>query len=178
MENSGICRKGCYAFKAAGVFLYVFFTGTTAAFAEGAIAVIPDMSTLVQVVNFLLLVILLNIFLYKPIRGILAERKAKVDGLEGVIKSSEENVQLKENEFNSGIRDARAKGVAAKDALIEEASQEEKRIIDELNEKAQADLAQVREKVSKEVEDVRKTLEKEVDAFADAICEKILGRAM
>lgn len=178
MENSGICRKGCYAFKTAGVFLYVLFSGVSAAFAEGAITVIPDMSTLIQVGNFLLLVLLLNIFLYKPVRKILAERKARVEGLEEVIRSSEEGVKTKEDEFNSGIRAARTQGVAVKDALVEEASQEEKRILAELNEKAQADLAQVREKVAKEVGSVREKLSKEVDSFAAAICEKILGRAL
>lgn len=178
MENSGICRKGYSAFTAAGVFLFVFFAGVTSAFAESAITVIPDASTAVQVVNFVLLVILLNIVLYKPIRGILAQRKEKIEGLEEVIKSSEVVAKEKEDEFNSGIREARSKGVAIKDSLVEEASSEEKKILGELNEKAQADMVKVRGKISKEIEDVRETLQKEIDAFASAVGEKILGRAL
>ena len=178
MENSGICRKGYSALTAAGVFLTVFFAGTATVFAESAITVIPNASTGVQVVNFVLLVILLNIVLYKPIRKILAERKDKIEGLEEVIKSSEAGVKDKEDEFNAGIREARSKGVAVKDALVEEASQEEKKILGELMEKAQADLAEVREKISKDVEAVRKTLQKDIDAFANDIGEKILGRAL
>lgn len=178
MENSGIRRNGYPALTVAVVFILVVFLGTPAAFAESAITVIPDASVFVQIVNFVLLVILLNMVLYKPIRGILAERKEKIDGLEEIITSSESGVREKEDEFNSGIREARGKGVAIKDALIEGASAEEKNILGEINEKAQADLAEVREKIAKDVDDVRKTLEVEVQAFANSICEKILGRAV
>lgn len=177
MENSGIRRNGYPALTAAVVFTLVIFSGATA-FAESAITVIPDASVFVQIVNFVLLVILLNMVLYKPIRGILAERKEKIEGLEEVIKSSEAGVREKEDEFNSGIREARSRGVEIKDALVEGASREEKKILGEINEKAQADLAEVRGKIAKDVEEVRKTLQAEVDAFANAICEKILGRAM
>ena len=178
MENSGVYRKGYSALTAAGVFLFILIIGVPPAFAESAITVIPDASTGVQVVNFILLVILLNIVLYKPIRNIVAQRKEKIEGLEKVIESSAAGVKEKEDEFNKGIRAARSMGVAVKDALVEEASTEEKKILGELNEKAQADLAEVRKKISKDVEGVRKTLQKEIDAFASAIGEKILGRAL
>lgn len=177
MENSGIRRNRCVALTSAAVFLFALFSGVSAAFAEGAITVIPDASVIVQIGNFILLVILLNVVLYKPIRGILAERKEKIEGLENVIKSSQTQVEEKEDEFNSAIREARSKGVEIKDTLVDDASQEEKKIIGEINAKAQADLAEVREKIAKDVEGVRKALEKEIDAFASAIFEKILGRA-
>jgi F-type H+-transporting ATPase subunit b len=135
-------------------------------------------SFIVQIGNFILLVILLNIVLYKPIRGILAQRKEKVEGLTSSIQSSESLVRQKEEEFNTGIREARSKGVALKDALVDDASQEEKKILADINEKAQADLAEIREKISKDVESVRAKLQGEIDAFAAAIFEKILGRAL
>ncbi|MBU1168371.1 MAG: ATP synthase F0 subunit B [Proteobacteria bacterium] len=162
----------------AAVFLLAFFSGVTAAFAESAITVIPDVSFIIQIGNFILLVVLLNVVLYKPIRGILAQRKEKIEGLGQSIQSSQSLVSEKEDEFNSGIREARSKGVALKDALVEQASQEEKKILGEINEKAQADLAEVREKIAKDVESVRKKLQKEIDAFSGAIFEKILGRAV
>lgn len=178
MENSGICRNGCAAMTSAAVFLFAFFSGVTAAFAESAITVIPDASFIVQIGNFILLVILLNVVLYKPIRGILSQRKDKIDTLEKSIQSSQSLVSDKEDEFNTGIRAARSKGVATKDALVEQASQEEKKILGEINEKAQADLAEVREKIAQDVEKVHEKLQKEIDAFSGAIFEKILGRAL
>jgi F-type H+-transporting ATPase subunit b len=43
--------------------------------------------------------------------------------------------------------------------------------------KAREDMAAIKEQISKETAEVKAALEKEVDAFADAITQKILGRA-
>lgn len=137
-----------------------------------------DFSVLVQIVNFILLVLILNVVLYKPIRGILAKRRETIDGLNESIDASEENVREVEETFAAGIKEARAKGVELKDALIDEASQEEKRIVSEITSRAQEDLAVVRDKISQEVVAVRESLKTEVDDFAQAIGEKILGRAL
>ena len=178
MESSGVRRNGYPLLTSAAGFLVTLLSGSPAVFAESAITVKPDVSAIVQIGNFILLVILLNIVLYKPIRGILSQRKEKVEGLKSSIQSSESLVSQKEDEFNSGIREARSKGVAMKDTLIDEASQEEKRILGEISEKAQANLAEIREKIAKDVEGVRVKLQGEIDGFAAAIFEKILGRTL
>jgi F-type H+-transporting ATPase subunit b len=61
---------------------------------------------------------------------------------------------------------------------LKEAAEEEKEIIEQINKKAQANLAEVREKVAKDAQNVRASLYKEIDTFANAISEKILGRAV
>ena len=45
------------------------------------ITVIPDISLVYQMINFLVLLFMLNLVLYKPIRKVLLERKAKVQAL-------------------------------------------------------------------------------------------------
>ncbi len=137
-----------------------------------------DLSIFVQIVNFILLIWLLNIVLYKPIRAVLAQRKEKFEGLKTDIQSSQDGAREKEEAFGSGVKEARVKGVSIKDALIDEASQEEKKIIGELQQKAQKELAEVREKIAKDVAAARKDLEKEISEFANQIGEKILGRAV
>ncbi|MCG8470251.1 MAG: ATPase [Desulfobacterales bacterium] len=137
-----------------------------------------DFSVLVQIVNFILLVLILNIVLYKPIRGILSRRRETIDELNQSIDLSGESVREVEETFAAGIKEARSQGVELKDALIDEASQEEKRIVGEITSRAQEDLVAVREKISQEVVAVRESLKSEVDDFAQAIGEKILGRAL
>ena len=66
----------------------------------------------------------------------------------------------------------------AKESFLQAAKDEERAIIDKINQKAQAELAQVREKIAQDAQSVQSDLEKEVDAFAGAIGEKILGRAI
>lgn len=137
-----------------------------------------DGSVFIQIVNFLFLIWVLNIVLYRPIRNVLLQRKEKVDGLAQKIDTLAGDAKEKDAAFASGIREARAKGLKAKEALLGEAAEEEKRIIGEINAKAQADLATVRGKIAADAEAVRAELEKEVDTFADAIGQKILGRAV
>ena len=135
-----------------------------------------DGSIVLQIVNFLLLIWIMNMVLYKPIRKILLERKAKVDGLQSDIDTSAQQVQSKEDAYAAGVRQARAAGQKEKEALMQAAAEEEKAIIGKINESAQADLKEVKEKIAQEMGTVKAALEEEIDAFADAIGQKILGR--
>ncbi len=135
-----------------------------------------DGSIVLQIVNFLLLIWILNMVLYKPIRKILLERKDKVTGMQSDIDGSAQQVKSKEDEYADGVRQARAAGQKEKETLMQAAAEEEKAIIGKINESAQAELKAVKEKIAQEVGTVKSALEEEIDAFADAIGQKILGR--
>lgn len=143
-----------------------------------SITVIPDWTTLLQAANFILLVILLNIILYRPIRSILIQRKEKLDGLAENIESATSDLAEKEATYAAGIRDARKKGMMEKDTLIQAASEAEKQVLDKINADAQAELNAVKAKVAQEAEAAKAALLKEVDIFANEIGKKILGRAV
>ena len=174
MKIVGLNRKGWIIFY----FILASLLSTGVAFGAGGITVIPDWTLFVQIANFLLIIWVLNIVLFRPIRKILIQRKEKVTSLEQNVEASDKEAKEKNEAFDSGIRDARAKGLSEKNALLNEAAGQEKEIIDKINQKAQADLAEVREKIAKDAEAVRASLQKEIDTFASAIGEKILGRAV
>jgi F-type H+-transporting ATPase subunit b len=137
-----------------------------------------DGSLFIQIVNFLFLIWIMNVILYKPIRNVLIRRKEKMGGLEQNIANAVSDAKEKEDAFANGIKEARSRGMKQKDALIQEATQEEKMIVEEINKKAQANMMEIREKISKEAQGVQASLQKEIDSFAQAIGEKILGRAI
>ena len=137
-----------------------------------------DVSVIIQIINFIFLIWVLNAILYKPIRSMLLQRKEKVSGLEQGIARFKQDAVEQEDAFAAGIRSARAEGMKEKEALLEAAAVEERKIIGKINEKSQADLAAVREKIAKDAEAVKITLQKEVGVFAAAIGQKILGRAV
>lgn len=141
------------------------------------ITVIPDGSALIQMVNFLILLFVLNQVLFRPIRNVLIERKAKIDGMRSDAEKAANNMVAGEETYKNGLRSARTEGLSQKEAFVEEANQEEKEIIDRINKKAQANLAEIKEQVAAETEQARKVLDGEVEAFAKSIGEKILGRA-
>lgn len=130
-----------------------------------------------QIANFLILIFALNIVCYKPIRKILLERKAKVDGLSDDIESASQESDEKDKAFGAGVREARTKGQKEKEAILQAASDDEKVIVGKIMDKAREDMAAVKAQIAKDTGEVKAALEKEMDAFADAITQKILGRA-
>lgn len=136
-----------------------------------------DGSLFIQIINFLFLLYVLNRVLFRPVRKILLDRKAKVEGLQQGVEALSSEAVLKDKAYAERLKDARAEGLKQKDAFVEDASQEEKEIIERINKKAQANLAEIRGQVATEARKAQSALEKEIDIFAKAIGEKILGRA-
>ena len=136
-----------------------------------------DESVIIQIVNFLLLIWVLNIILYRPIRNILIQRREKIQGLEQKIDTCEKDALEKDDAFAQGIKAARAKGLDAKNALLQQAVETEKALMDEINHKAQENLAKAQKKIETDMDTVKASLSKEIDTFANIIGQKILGRA-
>ncbi|MDJ0911944.1 MAG: ATP synthase F0 subunit B [Desulfobacterales bacterium] len=143
-----------------------------------ALTVLPDSSVFIQIVNFLVLIWILNTVLYRPIRSVLQQRKEKVEGLEDKIETCTREVQEKDEAFVNGLREARVKGLQEKDRFLQEAAEEEKAIIEEINKKSMAELEAIRAQVAQDTDKVRGDLMSQVDGFAGSIVEKILGRAI
>ena len=141
------------------------------------ITVIPDISFVYQMINFLVLLFVLNLVLYKPIRNVLLERKAKIEGMQIGAQKASKDLVAGEDAYKDGLKQARSEGLKEKETFIEAASKEEKEIIDRINKKTQATLAEIKKQVADETEQARIALEGEVETYAKAIGEKILGRA-
>jgi F-type H+-transporting ATPase subunit b len=144
----------------------------------GGVTVMPDWSVGLQIINFLLIIWILNLILYRPIRNILRQRKEKIERLQLSIATYNEDAKEKDAAFASGIKEARAKGLKEKEALLQAGAEEEKKIIDRVNKRAQAELTEMREKIAREAQTVKDSLQEKVGEFANDICQKILGRAI
>jgi F-type H+-transporting ATPase subunit b len=137
-----------------------------------------DYSVIIQIINFIILIFVLNAVLFKPIRSILLQRKEKIGGMEQGIETLNSDAVEKDQAFSAGIKEARAKGLKEKETLLQAAAEEEKEIVGKITEKAQADLADVRSKIAAEAEAVKAALMEQIDDYAGSIGEKILGRAI
>jgi F-type H+-transporting ATPase subunit b len=146
--------------------------------AEGGISVYPDISLIYQIINFIVLIGALNLVLYRPIRNVLLQRKEKITGMQQRIDDFNGDIEEKDEAFEAGMKDARAKGLKEKENFIATATDEEKALIGEINKKAKEELATVLDKIAKEAEEARKSLQNEIDGFVKGIGQKILGRAV
>jgi F-type H+-transporting ATPase subunit b len=137
-----------------------------------------DLAFAVQIVNFGLLVLVLNIFLYKPIRALLAQRRQEIQSARERAVSVDEQVQAKVAEYEARLQQAKVEVGARRAELVKEAQAEETGLLNKSRQEAAASITAIRERVAKESAEARILLQKQVDALSNDICEKILGRGL
>jgi F-type H+-transporting ATPase subunit b len=137
-----------------------------------------NITLLFQIVNFLALLFLLNLVLFRPIRRIITKRKQVIDDFTVTIGSMTKNAQDAMNRFAQKIREAREEGAARVQSLKEDAHEAEAKLIAQSNQEAQARISQLRKQMDSEIQETRGQLQAQVQAFSQAVAEKILGRSI
>lgn len=137
-----------------------------------------NLAFVVQLINFGILVLVLNIFLYKPIRKVLADRRAVIDSAREKAASVDEQVQAKMAQYEARLRDAKAGAGATRAEALKQAQAEETAVLEKARKEASDSLASIRAKVAKEAADARVLLRQQAEALSGDICEKILGRSL
>ncbi|MBN2644528.1 MAG: ATP synthase F0 subunit B [Desulfuromonadaceae bacterium] len=135
-----------------------------------------DWTILVQFVNFLVLMIVLNILLYRPLRNVMAERQQSIDGGHQKARDLETSINEKMERYEKKLLEAKQDGAKQAAKLRGEASVEETAIIGAAREHATANLERIKADVAKEAEVARSGLKKEASNLASAIATKVLGR--
>ena len=64
-----------------------------------------DLAFVIQLINFLILILVLNIFLYKPIRKVLAERQGEIAAAKSRAEGVDQDVQAKMAEYEARLRE-------------------------------------------------------------------------
>jgi F-type H+-transporting ATPase subunit b len=137
-----------------------------------------NVTLLIQMANFLILLFLLNLILYRPIRRIIEKRNQVIDDFTTTIDSMTKSAQEAMNTFAQKIREARVQGAANVQMLKDEAHEAESKLIAEKNQEGQARISQVRKQLESEIQETRGKLQAQVQAFSLAVAEKILGRSI
>ena len=137
-----------------------------------------DYTILVQMVNFIILIFILNALLYKPILGIIGKRKQKMDESDSEIKHMNQTVEQKMAEYEEKVRLAKVDAMEQKNAIVKEGSDVAKGIIDAVRGEIPAMMEQFHAKMEKEVEEARAILHSQSQKISLDIAEKVLGRSI
>lgn len=135
-----------------------------------------DWTILVQFVNFLVLMAVLNVLLYRPLRKVMAERQEAIDGGHQKARDLEASINEKMESYEAKLQQAKIQGSQEAAALKAEAAKEETAILGEARGEADKSLAELKNKVAGEADAARKTLVNETKTLAGVIASKVLGR--
>jgi F-type H+-transporting ATPase subunit b len=137
-----------------------------------------DYTILVQMVNFIALMFILNILLYKPILKIIEKRKRQMDESESEIKRMNQTVEQKMAEYEEKVRLAKAEALEQKNAIVKEGSDAAKGIIDAVRGEIPGMMEQFHARINQEVEQARAILHSQSRKISLDIAEKVLGRSI
>ena len=132
----------------------------------------------IQAANFLLLMLILNIFLYRPIRKILADRAVEISGAIAKVADVDKDVQEKMAQYETRLREAKAKASEERGLLKKGALAEEAEILDKARKEATDSVSLLKSRVAKEATDAREFLKEQTSSLSLEICEKVLGRRL
>lgn len=135
-----------------------------------------DWTLYAQIINALVLVFLLNVVLFRPIRNALKERQARMDADAAALAQLSGQSQGIAGDIQENLNAARRQGVADKEALRQEGSQGEASLLEKVKQEVDAEWARVEKKIKQDMDKARKTLKGQVQSFAQVMAAKILGR--
>ena len=137
-----------------------------------------DLAFIIQIVNFFLLLFILNTFLYKPIRKALADRAAEINGARQRTDSVDAGVQEKVAAYEARMREVKAQAAVERAAMMKAVVTEEQALLEKARHEATETIGAIRAKVAKETADARELLRTQALLLSSDICEKVLGRSL
>ena len=137
-----------------------------------------DITLVIQMVNFLVLLYVLNLILFRPIRNIIKERNQIVEGFNTDITSLTDEAQASLEQFEQKILEARKEGMVRVQNMKDEGEEAEAELMATTNEEVQAKIEEARKKVASDIQEARTQLQDQVQAFSLAVTEKVLGRSI
>jgi F-type H+-transporting ATPase subunit b len=137
-----------------------------------------DIVLLFQAVNFLVLLFLLNILLYKPIRKVLNDRQTDIRASKEKTASVDREVQEKMARYEQKLRDVKAEATEERNRMLREARSEEAGIIDSARGDAAEAISRIQTEIRKESAEAEGYLRAQAETLSRAICEKVLGRSL
>ncbi|MDL1970867.1 MAG: ATP synthase F0 subunit B [Candidatus Desulfofervidaceae bacterium] len=140
------------------------------------ISIAIDKSLLFQVVNFVLLIFIMNALLYRPIREAIKKRAERFKQDEDEISRLKTEAEEKLRSFQEAIEEAKKIGLEKREALRQEGQGEEKQLLEQVYKEVEEQLAKVKAEIAKDIEAAREKLKGQAKAFSVEIAEKILGR--
>jgi F-type H+-transporting ATPase subunit b len=137
-----------------------------------------NVSLLIQLANFIVLLIILNFILFKPIRQVMQEREQGISSAFGDAKIAHDRMQKLLDQYNTSLADAKQKSAAAYTTIYQQGLDAQRDMISAERSKAGEALDKARTEIASASEAARADLRKDAQRLSQEITSKLLGRAV
>jgi F-type H+-transporting ATPase subunit b len=137
-----------------------------------------DYSLGIQIINFVLLIFILNVLLYKPLLGMIDKRKKQFEESEAEIKRLRETVDQKMAAYEEKLRQAKVDAVEQKNEIIRRGTEEAKAVIDAVRAEIPGLMEQFHARMEGEIGKAKRFLTNQSQKLSVEIAEKVLGRSL
>lgn len=142
-----------------------------------ALGIVPS-GIIAYIINFTILVILLRIFLYKPIKNMLDQRRHRIaESLEAADKAAQDAAQQRV-EFEKELAQARESSQEEARKAAEATEKMRQEILESAKKEAEVIKAQARKEAEQEKEQIAADLQKQAAALSLQMTRKVVGEGI
>jgi len=135
-----------------------------------------NLTIVIQVLQFLILIFILNRLLFKPISQVMTERKAKITAWEEKTRNLQETARSKLESYENQLKEERTRAQAGQEQLTIELKEKEKENLRSVSEEAAGLVASAQQALGEETERLRLELRHQAVELSQVLAEKVLGR--
>lgn len=135
-----------------------------------------NLTIVIQVLQFLILMFILNRLLFKPISQVMAERKAKINAWEEKTQNLQDSARVKLETYENQLREERTQAQERQEQLTKELKKKEEENLRTVSEEAAGLVASAQRVIVEETERLRLELRQQAVELSQILAEKVLGR--
>lgn len=177
-----LCRRNWPGFvRALAVVLLSPAIALAAAEAEhggGGGLISVDKSLIVQVVNFVILLVILQRILYKPLVAKMQERTEAIRRSLDEAQAARAEAARQQEQNAEQLRAAYAEAQAIRAAALKEAAEEQKKLVENATREAKQLVDSARAQTESDIRRAREELRREVSELATAVAEKLVRKSL
>ena len=137
-----------------------------------------DKSLIVQVINFVILLLILQRLLYKPFLAKMQERTDTIQKALDEAKAARAEAAKQQEENETRLRAAYAEAAAVREQALKEAAEESRKHIEAAQAQSRRMVEDTKAQLDTEVRRAREELRREVGDLAVAVAEKLVRKSL
>ncbi|SDK57438.1 F-type H+-transporting ATPase subunit b [Maridesulfovibrio ferrireducens] len=134
-----------------------------------------DISFFIQLANFIITLLVLNLLMFRPIREIIRKRSELMSDQLSKVENFTNSANSKVKDYEVALDGTRREGMDIRNDFKEQGAKEEQALLSAAGKVATVTLKEARAEVASEKGAALKVLDGEIEAFAQKVTAKVLG---